>query len=98
MIATDQFAQLQELWQTITRSDILQHRSLAGVIQQFLLHKIGIGKPPVGLNGNAPLTRLLSNYLQGKEIKIPYRFDVVKLKTSDIVNDIIRRDDNNINE
>ncbi|HLR24293.1 MAG TPA: patatin-like phospholipase family protein [Fodinibius sp.] len=98
MIATDQFAQLQELWQTISRSDILQHRSLAGVIQQFLLHKIGIGKPPLGLNGNAPLKRLLSNYLLGKEIKIPYHFGFVKLKTGDFVNAIIRQDDHHINE
>src|SRR5699024_7795941 len=98
MIATDQFAQLQELWQTISRSDILQHRSLAGVIKQFLLHKIGIGRPPLGLNGNAPLKRLLSNHLLGKKIKIPYHFGFVKLKTGDFVSAIIRQDDHRINE
>ena len=74
MIATRQFNELQQLWKTIGRNDILESRTIAGVIKQFLLHKIGVMKPPRGLNDHAPLKRLLSSYLLGKEVKIPFHF------------------------
>lgn len=98
MIATGQFEQLQRLWQTLTRSDILERRSLAGVIKQFLLHKIGLEKPPLGLNNPAPLKRLLSNHLLGQEVTIPYHFGFVKLETGDFVNATVRRNGHRIDE
>lgn len=98
MIATKQFEPLQQLWETIEQDDILNHRSLGSVIKQFVLHKIGIAQPPLGLNNNKPLKRLLSNHLLGQQIKIPYHFGFVKLKTGDFVNAIIRQKGHNINK
>ena len=98
MIATRQFNELQRLWKTIGRNDILKSRTIAGVIKQFVLHKIGIGKPPRGLNDHAPLKRLLSSYLLGKEVKIPFHFGFVTLKNGNYVNATIQRDGHTIND
>lgn len=98
MIATDQFQALRRLWQTIDKDDILNSRSLAQVIQQFILYKIGIADPPRGLNGNGPLRRLLSSHLYGKQVKVPFHFGFVSLEKGNYVNATIRQDGHRINE
>src|SRR5699024_10116791 len=69
MIATKQFDQLQQLCETIEQDAILTHRSVVSVIKQFMLHKIGIAHPPLGLTNNKPLKRLLSTHPLGQQIK-----------------------------
>lgn len=98
MIATRQFTELQQLWRTIRKEDILRSRSLGEVIQQFVLYKIGIADPPRGLNNLTPLKRLLSNHLFGKEIHIPFHFGFVPLESGHYVNATIRREGHRIDE
>lgn len=98
MIATRQFTELQQLWRTIRKEDILRSRSLGEVIQQFVLYKIGIADPPRGLNNLTPLKRLLSNHLFGKEIQIPFHFGFVPLESGHYVNATIRREGHRIDE
>ena len=98
MVATGQFSELQQLWKSISRSDILKSRTIAGVIKQFILHKIGLAPPPRGLNDHTPLKQLLSTHLFGKEIKTPFHFGFVTLETGDYVNATIQRNGHTIDE
>ncbi|MCW9708761.1 patatin-like phospholipase family protein [Fodinibius salsisoli] len=98
MIATQQFKELQRLWQVISRSDILTSRSLAGVIKEFTLYKIGLTDPPRGLNDHTPLKRLLTNHLLGQEVQIPFHFGFVSLQKGHYVNATIRRNGHQIDE
>lgn len=98
MIATRQFTELQKLWRTIRKEDILHSRSLGEVIKQFVLYKIGITDPPRGLNNLTPLKRLLSNYLFDQQIRIPFHFGFVPLESGHYVNATIRREGHRIDE
>ncbi|SHE70871.1 NTE family protein [Fodinibius roseus] len=98
MIATRQFTELQKLWRTIRKEDILRSHSLGEVIKQFVLYKIGIADPPRGLNNLTPLKRLLSNHLFGKEVRIPFHFGFVPLESGHYVNATIRREGHRIDE
>lgn len=80
MIATRQFSELQQLWQSIRKSDILRSRPIAGVIKQFVLYKMGISSPPRGVHDHKPLKRLLSSYLMGKKVHTPFHFGFVTLE------------------
>lgn len=98
MIATRQFKELQRLWMSVSRSDILHSRTIGEVIQQFILYKIGLVDPPRGLNDHTPLKRLISNYLFGKKVQIPFHFGFVTLESGDYVNATIRRNGHHIDE
>lgn len=98
MIATRQFTELQKLWKTIEKEDILRSRSLGEVIRQFVLYKIGIADPPRGLNNLAPLKGLLSNYLFARQVRIPFHFGFVILENGNYVNATIRREGHRIDE
>lgn len=98
MIATQQLDELQKLWKTIKQSDILHRRTLGEVIKKYVLYKVGISEPPRGLNNLAPLKRLLSNYLLGKEIHIPFHFGFVVLESGIYVNATIRREGHYVDE
>lgn len=98
MIATRQFTELQKIWRTIRKENVLRSRSLGEVIKQFVLYKIGIADPPRGLNNLTPLKRLLSNHLFGKEVRIPFHFGFVPLESGHYVNATIRREGHRIDE
>lgn len=98
MIASQQFPALQQLWESISRSDVLKSRTLGGVIKKFALYKIGLADPPRGLNDHAPLKRLLSSHLLGQEIDIPFHFGFVSLQEGNYVNATIRRNGHKIDE
>ncbi|HLR31020.1 MAG TPA: patatin-like phospholipase family protein [Fodinibius sp.] len=98
MIATRQFEELQQLWKTIRKNDILRSRSLGEVIREFILYKIGIADPPRGLHNLTPLKRLLSNHLFGKKIRIPFHFGFVTLESGNYVKATIRSNGHRIDE
>lgn len=98
MVATRQFNELRNLWKTIHKSDVLRSRSFGEVIQQYILYKMGISNAPRGINSLTPLKRLLSNYLYGQELQIPFHFGFVTLESGHYVKATIRREGHRIDE
>lgn len=98
MVATRQFNELKNLWKTIHAGDVLRSRSLGEVIQQYILYKLGISNAPRGIHNLEPLRRMLSNFLYGREIQIPFHFGFVALESGHYVKATIRREGHRIDE
>lgn len=71
-LATDQRDLLYQLWSTIKEEDIQIKKSIPGLVWQYAMHKIGIGKPPFSVYDNHPIKKKLQNFLQHKNLKIPF--------------------------
>lgn len=80
MIAMDKTERLVELHRTVKRKDIYKKRSIFGIARRMALHKIGLGKAPMGLHDNTPLFRLIGQEMEYNRLRIPVSVGRVNLR------------------
>lgn len=94
MLATEQFDELLEVWRQVTPERILRETSLLALARQYLVYKLGLGDPPVSKYHNDPLQHLMTHYLKGKKVTLPFHFGYVKLESGKYIKATIRRTGN----
>lgn len=93
MLAMGRFEELVDIWENLTPEKVLKEHSLFKIARQYLMYKIGLGKPPVSKYDNGPLRNLMRKYLLDKSVSMPFHFGFVKLETGEYVNAIIQDSD-----
>lgn len=63
MLATGRASRLPDVWLEISEEQVLSRRGLFRTGGSFLLHKMGLHKPPMGYFSNAPLEKLLRAHI-----------------------------------
>lgn len=81
MIAQDNTAEMLGVWGNIRERDVYRRRSLAGIAARYGLHKLGIGRPPLGAYDNSPLFELIKKHIDYRTLKLPLKIGRVNLNT-----------------
>lgn len=81
MISQNKTAQLMDIWKNIRERDVYKRRSLSDIAIRYGLHKLGIGKAPLGAYDNSPLFELIKKHVDYNSFEIPLKIGRVNLNT-----------------
>lgn len=81
MVTQNNTAQLLEIWKNIREQDVYKRRSLSGIALRYGLHKLGVGKAPLGAYDNSPLFELIKKHVNYNSFEIPLKIGRVNLNT-----------------
>jgi NTE family protein len=81
MVACGLFDQLRGIWNNLTEDKVLKKRSKIRLGGSYVLHKIGIHQPPMGLYANSPLKSLVKFYIEGCVTIMPFYAGAVNIQT-----------------
>lgn len=80
MVATGKSEELVKIWQDLREEQVLKRRRIDTQVKNFLLNKIGIGKPTLGFFDNSPLKQKLQESI-GRQFKMHFNFGTVNIET-----------------
>lgn len=82
--------QLESIWKNIYRNQVFKKRGVIHKGFNYALHKLGIGKAPLGYYDTSPLRELIVSNLEGRTVKKTMFAGVVNLNTRDYIEEIIK--------
>lgn len=88
MTAAGNLNRLAEIWRTITPDQVYRKRSLVEMARGYLLHWLGLRKPPLGIYSNKPLHKLIQRETKDLQFNIPITVGRVGLKSGAYLNEV----------